>query len=62
MFEKKIKLTETELQAKLNGSYLDGYNRGYRAGELYALTHNHSINQLRAKFGFKPIEIEKNGV
>lgn len=56
MFERKIKLTEKELNKKINASFMEGYNLGYRTGREDALINNYSVNRLRELVCLKPID------
>lgn len=56
MFNRKIKLTEKELNAQINRSYLKGYNQGYDAGIRDGIFGKYTPNQLRKIIGLPPIE------
>ena len=60
MFSRKIKLTEKELNAQINRSYLEGYNQGYDAGVRDEMFSKSTPNQLREILGLEPIK--ENGV
>ena len=53
--ERKIKLTEKELNAKINTAYLEGYKDGVEHAEEVALFKKHTINEIRNIFGFPEI-------
>ena len=53
--ERKIKLTEKELNAKINQAYLDGYNLGVTHGEQSAIFKANSIDAIRSVFGLPPL-------
>ena len=53
---RKIKLTEMELNAKLNKALIDGYNKGYDAGLREGLFQKNTPNQIREILGLPPIK------
>ena len=54
--ERKLELTELELNALLNQHFLKGYNRGFADGERNAILNKVSVNKIREILGLKPIE------
>lgn len=60
MFKKLLKLLPSSNDKQIVKAYMDGYEKGKRAGYLEYVQTNITPNNIRAAFGFNPIEKHDN--